>query len=62
MPFKITALAACALALAACAPKPDPVVTPVYTQPSYSKLGTPICPGGYRVATTAAGETVCTPI
>ena len=62
MTFRMTALAAIALALGACAPKPDPVVTPVYTQPSYSKLGTPICPGGYMVGTSPAGETVCMPV
>lgn len=57
---RLTLIAACAVALAACAPKPEPV--PVTIQPSYTKLGQPICPAGYSVATDTLGNTVCAPI
>lgn len=59
MTRKFAALAALAFVLTACA-QPEP--EPVSLQPSYDKLGNASCPGGYQLATTAAGETVCDPL
>lgn len=59
MTRKFVALSAFALVLTACA-QPEP--EPVYVQPIYDKIGNATCPGGYQLATTEAGETVCTPI
>lgn len=59
MTRKIVALSTFALVLAACA-QPEP--EPVYVQPSYDKVGAASCPGGYQLATTETGETVCAPI
>lgn len=59
MKLKFAALGAFSLVLTACAqPEPDPV----YVQPSYDKVGNASCPGGYQLATTEAGQTVCSPI
>ncbi len=61
MKTKIVALSAFALVLAACAqPEPEPQI--VYLQPSYDKIGDASCPGGYQLATTEAGATVCEPL
>ena len=60
MKLKFAAVGAFALILTACAQQEEP--TPVYVQPSYDKAGTPSCPGGYQLATTEAGQTVCDPI
>ncbi len=60
MKLQIAALtAAAALTLAACS-QPEP--TPVYVQPTFDKSGEAYCPGGYQLATTEDGATVCAPI
>ena len=59
MKTKLAAVCAFALVLGACAqPEPDPV----YIQPNYDKVGNPSCVEGYQLATTEAGQTVCTPV
>lgn len=61
MTRRIAAVSAFALVLTACA-QPEPEPEPVYLQPSYDKIGNASCPGGYRLATTEAGDTVCAPL
>jgi hypothetical protein len=59
MKTKFAAASVFALVLAACGqPEPDPV----YIQPSYDKVGNPSCTTGYQLATTEAGQTVCSPV
>ncbi|MFA3917431.1 hypothetical protein [Ruegeria hyattellae] len=59
MNLKVALLGSFVFALAACS-QPEP--EPVYVQPTYDKVGNPSCPGGYQVAATEAGATVCSPI
>lgn len=58
MKLRLAALFALALTLAACA-QPEPA--PVYVQPTFDKAGNASCGAGYDLATTEAGQTVCTP-
>ena len=60
MKLKLAAFGAFALILTACAQQEEP--EPVYMQPSYDKYGAASCPAGYQVATTEAGQTVCSPV
>lgn len=59
MKLKAALIGSFVLALAACS-QPEP--EPVYVQPSFDKAGNASCPGGYQLATTEAGATVCSPI
>ncbi len=60
MKLKFAAVGAFALILTACSQQEEPA--PVYVQPNYDKYGSPSCPGGYELATTEAGQTVCNPV
>lgn len=61
MKSKMVALSAFVLVLAACG-RPEPETQPAYIQPIYDKIGNATCRGGYRLAATQTGETVCVPI
>lgn len=60
MKLKLATLGAFALVLAACAQQEEPAA-PVYVQPTFDKVGNASCPGGYSLATTESGATVCAP-
>ena len=59
MKLKLAVIGAVALTLTACA---RPAPTPVNVQPSFDKSGAVFCPGGYGLATTTDGATVCQPL
>ncbi|MCE8545821.1 hypothetical protein KBY25_08285 [Ruegeria pomeroyi] len=58
MTTRLTLLIAFALPLMGCSePEPEPVQ--ILEAPSFDKLGNPVCPEGYSLATTETGEPVC---
>ncbi|MFC3614562.1 hypothetical protein ACFORG_12380 [Lutimaribacter marinistellae] len=61
MKLKIATACAFALFLAACGQN-EPVPVALNPEPIYDKYGTPSCAPGYVVATSASGQTVCSPV
>ena len=58
MKRKIVSLSALALVLTACGGSD---YQPVHVQPIHDKIGNATCPGGYQIAITQAGDTICVP-
>ncbi len=61
MKIKLASACAFAFVLAACAQN-EPIPVPMNPEPIYDKYGTASCAPGYVVATSASGQTVCSPV